>query len=195
MTIYAFPINENDNAFGPVTWDSVLSDEFINQIKQQAQIIQPHVGGIVRSDMSTEEVKSIRNVTCRTIDVTQFQYVFDQILTYVHDANKDFFKYDLVGFMESMQYLHYGEDIGGGHYNWHLDCGPGISTRKLTVIVQLSDPSEYEGCDTEIMFHNNVDKRKGAVTIFPSYLPHRVTPLIKGNRDALVAWVNGPVFR
>ena len=76
-----------------------------------------------------------------------------------------------------MQYLHYGDDINGGHYNWHIDCGPGISTRKLTVIVQLSHPEEYTGCEVQFMT-GSVSKKKGSVTIFPSWMYHRVTKLL-----------------
>lgn len=33
------------------------------------------------------------------------------------------------------------------------------------------------------------------LTAFPSYTMHRVTPVTRGVRKALVAWVNGPDFR
>lgn len=195
MSIYAFGIPPNDNAFSPITWENTINDDWIEKIKKQAAGLESYVGGIVR-DTSVEDVRSVRNVTCKTLSIEDdFTWLYDMLAQYVVSANNDYFKYNITGFMEKVQYLHYGEDIGGGHYDWHLDCGSAIATRKLTVIVQLSDPSEYEGCVTEIMFNNNVDQRKGAITVFPSWLPHRVTQLTKGNRDALVAWVNGPTFR
>ena len=33
------------------------------------------------------------------------------------------------------------------------------------------------------------------VTVFPSYVVHRVTPVTRGTRRSLVVWANGPGFR
>jgi hypothetical protein len=45
-------------------------------------------------------------------------------------------KMDLTHMRERIQYTEYYE--GGGHYDWHMDCGIGIQNqRKLTVTVQL----------------------------------------------------------
>jgi PKHD-type hydroxylase len=33
------------------------------------------------------------------------------------------------------------------------------------------------------------------ITLFPSWSLHRVTPVTKGTRYSLVAWVSGPRFR
>ena len=71
------------------------------------------------------------------------------------------------------------------------------STRKLSVSVQLSDPSEYEGGDLELMVNRNyikVPKEKGTIIFFPSYLTHRVTKVTSGKRNSLVAWFHGPSF-
>jgi PKHD-type hydroxylase len=70
--------------------------------------------------------------------------------------------------------------------------------RKLSVVLQLSDPSEYEGGDLEIMNCSEptqVKKEKGLVTAFPSFMLHRVTPVTKGIRRTLVVWLTGPRFR
>jgi PKHD-type hydroxylase len=64
-------------------------------------------------------------------------------------------------------------------------------------VLQLTDPSEYEGgnlqvCDGTI---HNVRKQRGLVAAFPSYTLHQVTPVTKGSRQSLVAWITGPSFR
>jgi PKHD-type hydroxylase len=33
------------------------------------------------------------------------------------------------------------------------------------------------------------------MTLFPSFVLHRVTPVTKGTRYSLVAWVSGPPFK
>jgi PKHD-type hydroxylase len=39
------------------------------------------------------------------------------------------------------------------------------------------------------------NKSRGTVTMFPSYLLHRVTPVTSGERYSLTIWAHGPAFR
>ena len=71
------------------------------------------------------------------------------------------------------------------------------SSRKISIVVQLSDPLEYEGGELQISdggTNRVCEKTKGTIIIFPSYLLHRVTPVTKGTRRSLVLWVTGPPF-
>jgi PKHD-type hydroxylase len=66
------------------------------------------------------------------------------------------------------------------------------------LVVQLSDPSEYEG--GELRLHTSqepviIRKEKGMVVCFPSYTLHEVTPVTRGERYTLVGWVHGPAFK
>jgi len=89
----------------------------------------------------------------------------------------------------------------GGKYDWHHDVDwnrdDGLD-RKLSLTVQLSDPSDYDGGSFEF---NEVEqlpensKELGTVVVFPSYLAHRVTPVTRGVRRSLVAWLEGPRWR
>jgi predicted 2-oxoglutarate/Fe(II)-dependent dioxygenase YbiX len=38
-------------------------------------------------------------------------------------------------------------------------------------------------------------RTRGALIVFPWFFLHRVTPIVSGNRKALVAWATGPDFR
>jgi len=38
-------------------------------------------------------------------------------------------------------------------------------------------------------------KKMGSVIAFPSYINHKVSPVTKGLRKSLVAWVSGPRWR
>lgn len=81
------------------------------------------------------------------------------------------------------------------HYRTHADAGSGMPTRKLTFIVQLSDPSDYAGCDLVLTGNRTVGSRAHwALIVFPSYQYHHVTPVISGRRYAIVGWVHGPTF-
>ena len=125
------------------------------------------------------------------------QFIFDKLSFCVNKENENNFGFDLYGFVEDFQYTIY--DSLGDHYNWHTDLSYGLTPyRKLTVSVQLSDPSEYEGGELQIKDSNEpitLNKKLGAVSIFPSYTLHRVTPITKGVRKSLVVWVTGKAFR
>lgn len=81
----------------------------------------------------------------------------------------------------------------GQHYGWHVDIGrDDLASRKLSVIVLLSESGAYEGGDLEWMPDLGACPRNiGTVVIFPSFMPHRVTAVTAGERFALVAWVHG----
>ncbi len=112
-------------------------------------------------------------------------------------ANDELWQFDLIGMLENIQYGIYRSD--GGHYNWHMDVGGGATQkRKISIVLQLSDPDEYEGGELEMFVSKDVQqipKKKGAVILFPSYCMHRVTPVTKGERRSIVLWVSGPALR
>jgi len=69
--------------------------------------------------------------------------------------------------------------------------------RKLSLVLQLSDPKDYEG--GELILHLSeeptvVPKKQGYVTIFPSFVLHEVTPVTSGTRHSLVSWISGKPF-
>ena len=105
-----------------------------------------------------------------------------------------------------MRYLAPDIDPKGkpGKYDWHMDVGPGPvpSMRKLSYSILLN-AGEYEG--GELAFHTgrtmeppSGQTEKGALgsmILFPSYLVHRVLPMTKGTRYAMVGWAHGNSFR
>lgn len=96
-----------------------------------------------------------------------------------------------------IQYTEY-HATNRGKYDWHHDIdwnGSSEYDRKISVTVQLSDPSEYEGGKFEFLETGQPKEEarmKGTVLMFPSYLQHRVTPVTEGVRKSLVAWFSGP---
>ena len=101
-----------------------------------------------------------------------------------------------------MQYTNYDSSIEG-HYGWHQDTDfleEGYDARKVSVVIQLSDPSEYEGGEFQFYIEEEIVsppqfKTKGTVIVFPSFLKHRVTKVTKGSRNSLVSWIMGPHFK
>ena len=153
----------------------------------------PQPAGIVRGyEMETTRRTTISWIRPTNADAHSY---FNAIANDVIKTNSEQWQFDLWGFIDSLQYTVYHE---GDEFSWHIDCGPKLPPRKLSVSVQLSDPADYEGGDLQLRVSDSVDtapREKGTVCIFPSFVSHRVTPVTKGVRKALVAWVAGPAFR
>ena len=77
-------------------------------------------------------------------EIDNYQWVYDKIISFTELANNEMWNLQLVGVTEKAQYSIYGE---GGHYTWHIDIGPNYIKRKISLVVQLSDPDVYEGGD------------------------------------------------
>ena len=132
-------------------------------------------------------------------DIPDTGWVMDQMVGIVAGANRDGFGFDLDDFAESAQVARYGADRQG-HFDWHADIGAGplAARRKLTVVVQLSDPAAYQGGLLELRPDSNVTQAaqaQGTATVFPSFVLHRVTPVTIGTRWSLTLWAHGPAFR
>lgn len=131
---------------------------------------------------------------------------------YAQRANQEIWNYD-ISLSQGVQFACYRN---GGTYDWHKDefdqpfgdeapeLWQGMS-RKLSVVVNLSDPDDYEGGqllfkDTygfemkDEQFNQKISKR-GSVVVFPSYIPHTVTPIESGERYSMATWVLGTPFR
>lgn len=85
----------------------------------------------------------------------------------------------------------------GQQYGFHVDESPWPpSSCKLTCLLNLST-SPYSGGEFMIR-HGSEEKvvrefnTPGVMVVFPSYIPHRVTPIIQGTRISLAALLEGP---
>ena len=125
------------------------------------------------------------------------KWLYEKLVKLIIEANDKLWHFDLSTISEQIQYTEY--PAGGGHYDWHADCGANhASIRKISITVQLTSSDEYTGGDLQIFNNNQVkiaSRDKGNVVIFPSYLMHRVSPVEAGLRKSLVLWVGGAPFR
>lgn len=124
------------------------------------------------------------------------EWIFNRLSQAVSQINSQYYQFDLRHFAEALQFTNYvAEDAG--KYSWHQDFGSTVS-RKLSVVVQLTDPSQYEGGNLQLLTSSepiNIEKRRGMVVFFPSWTLHQVTPVTAGTRQSLVSWVTGPRFK
>ena len=117
---------------------------------------------------------------------------------YFQYLNNQFYRYDLKNLFEFQLIKYYV----GGNYNWHCDYGiapkRGMS-RKLSMSIQLTPPEEYHGGELQVVDYGNhtimIPGDFGTVIVFDSKLPHKVWPVVWGQRISLVGWANGPRLR
>ena len=129
-------------------------------------------------------------------DNPETEWIYRRISNYAKIANEAMWNFDIWGYQDLLQYTKYYGN--GGHYDWHADLGPGISNRKLSCVLQLSTPEEYEGGELQMNPGGDimsVPKGLGTICFFPSFLLHRVTPLTSGTRKSLVTWLCGANLR
>ena len=122
----------------------------------------------------------------------------DRIWQSVVSTNEveDGWNLDVRGYGESAQYTIYDASEENSFYGWHQDIGPNYQHRKISVTVQLSDESEYEGGDVNLENVGTIPfKGKGDMIIFPSVFGHEVLPVTSGIRKSLVIWLTGPKLR
>lgn len=141
-------------------------------------------------------VNPLRNSTVRWVqDVPGIK---DILWPYVWESNRQAYNFDISNIFE-VQFTEYSAEEEQ-HYDWHHDVNFSADSgydRKLSVVIQLTDPSEYEGGDFEFketQAPENI-RKQGSVLTFPSYLTHRVIPVVAGTRHSLVTWVEGPRWR
>lgn len=140
---------------------------------------------------------------------------------YIQRANRENFLYDLRCIdNESMQFTRYEE---GQFYSWHNDAGlatqykpvsvgnraEGLAQdylneniemiRKLSFVLQLSDPETYEGGNLQLLDEGGktyfAPRKQGTIILFDSRTQHRVLKVTKGIRKSLVGWTVGPRWK
>ena len=140
---------------------------------------------------------------------------------YIERANRENFLYDLRCIdNESMQYTKYDE---GQFYGWHNDADLPTQykpvavgnqpenlvqdllntktemVRKLSFVLQLSNPDDYEGGNLQLLDEAGkcyfAPRERGTVILFDSRTQHRVLKVTKGTRKSVVGWTVGPRWR
>lgn len=172
-------------------------------------------GGSIEARTNDSHDENVKK-TARNTDVSWLNTpeIYEMVHPFIHEANIQAgwnFDWD---FSETMQYTKYGKKQ---FYDWHCDSMTepyskdmadknfAGKIRKLSVTINLSDPDDYTGGDlkfnigathTHPEIHTCKEIRpRGSLVVFPSHVPHTVTPITSGIRRSLVIWSLGPPFR
>jgi len=197
MSHYIFkPMPSNGYGDHPfTTWNDSVSSEEVERIIKMAED-QDKRSAIIGDHKLDNDYRSSKVAWFRYGPETE--WMFDRIAHIIGSINSQFYGFDLHGLCEDLQFTEYYASEKG-HYDWHQDCGPNTSSpRKMSIVIQLSDPADYDGGDLQLLSSReptSVDKKLGLAAVFPSFMLHRVTPVTRGTRRSLVAWIAGPKFR
>lgn len=172
---------------------SLLSESLCDKIIETGLSYPAHDGEVF------SESEKQRSSVIRWIK--DWEPISSKLLPYINMINAKKFNVDIQQAMSELQFTEYSESYGG-HYKRHHDIdylSDQHCDRKLSVSVQLSDPDDYSGGDIEFFevqgLDTKVQRQRGTMIVFPSYIQHAVTPVTKGKRYSLVSWIYGPRWK
>jgi PKHD-type hydroxylase len=132
---------------------------------------------------------------------SSFDFLFDKMWKMALQANNDWFNFHItkISYIQLAEYASSYE----GEYKRHNDVfwmnNDPQYHRKLTAVVQLTDPLTYEGGNLQLFSSFEPDKSdmraQGTTVFFPSFLDHQAHPVTKGTRYSLACWFDGPKWR
>jgi len=137
----------------------------------------------------------------KTAWINDNNWIVNFCMSYVLKANRENWNYNISGIDGGeMQYTTYET---GQYYNWHQDAGLEAlndeECRKLSVVLQLSNPEDYTGGEFQILNESGnmymAPKKRGTLIVFDSRSRHRVRKIHSGVRKSLVGWVVGPRWK
>lgn len=184
--------------------DDVLTDEEIRFLISSVEINEGRYGqGKVGGGGQARGYEpSIRRSLVSWLDPNDksIEFFHKKIISTFTEINQQHFRYALTG-LEQTQFTKYVEE-DASYYNWHKDEeSTGFKanyTRKLSGVLFLSDPKDYEGGELQICNGPEniitIEPKKGRMVFFPSYTIHKVNPVTKGVRYTAVNWARGPAF-
>lgn len=177
-------------------WEDFLTEDELNYLanhdlwnnQKRAEIGESTIDETYRRTNVSWLPQSIENIP-----------LYEKIADVFAEVNKRFFHCNLDGFLEPMQLTKYNEDTQD-YYDWHTDMSPDdkYMPRKLSMVLMLSDPKDFEGGELQIKTkrdNDTLDMKKGRAWFFPSYVLHRVTPVTKGIRKTAVLWASGEQWK
>lgn len=131
----------------------------------------------------------------------EFKDLFSTMWDLAVWANNDWFNFNISKF-DYIQYADYSADEKS-EYKKHCDVfwmnNDPLFHRKLSMVVQLTDPNTYTGGDlfVDAQQPGPADRFRdqGTVILFPAFTYHWVTPMITGKRNSLAIWIDGPKWK
>jgi predicted 2-oxoglutarate/Fe(II)-dependent dioxygenase YbiX len=124
-------------------------------------------------------------------------FPFLNIRDITKSANTEIYDFNLMGIIDQdfPQVFAYSKN---DYYKMHIELNPMAPSRKITFIINLSDPATYQGGDVRFL---NIDTSnsgvsdQGSCLIFPSFVPYEISPVTEGVKNVIVGHIHGALFK
>ena len=160
----------------------MLSSEEIQKLIRDAEQL-PEQKAVTMGDESEYRISNIRWIP--QFNETQWKWIYHRMWKWAKIANDENWNFDIMGWKDCPQYTHYG--FPDGKYDYHMDiAGKGINHRKISITILLEEPEA--GGEFELLYGRDPYKirlSKGDAVIFPSFVLHRVTRILSGERKEI----------
>ena len=168
-----------------------------NQMISDFQNLGQHQKSGVGTGVIDPRIRQVHQWNYETPEYFEF---FQNLIQTVNDAT---WQYNITQIEIPTLCIYYGDRAG--KYSWHRDGfkAPGFNHgRKISATILLNDATEFEGGALEIFRKIEVDgkpvidtpvlQKAGDAVFFTAHDDHRVLPVTKGTRAAMVLWMWGP---
>lgn len=185
---------EKDRVERYVFVEGVFSREECQEIVRigNTKVLEP----ALTTELGAENKASdYRQSSITFFDTIDCPWMVNRLVELTNDVNEGYFKFDVWGYAERFQFAEY---TTGQYYKTHIDKMYGGAIRKLSMVLQLTDPTEYDGGDVQLLETEDpvtLNRSQGTVLFFPAYTPHRVTNITRGKRNSVVGWTTGKPFK
>jgi len=201
--IYNNPTQRAAYTYPWAYWDDCFTEEDLNNVIKYCESFDLKMG--TTGDLTEENKEKIEKIRKSQVNFHERTpdnaWIFNKINFILQNINEMYYGFDLNGY-SFFQYTTYNV---GDNYTWHMDTfmGDEVSAdlggiRKLSLTLLLND--DFEG--GEFLINNGrennpikVISKKGRAILFPSFMIHKVEPILKGTRKSLVVWCLGPKFQ
>ena len=179
------------------TTSPVFSPEQCQKIIDMGESLKKEQAQVGSSMPQGKQDTEKRITSISWIPFDKLPEMYNDLDNLIQRTNVNHFGFDGVRITEQAQYTHYPV---GGFYDWHTDndivgmAEPPV--RKISMTLLLSPENEFEDGELELVSTGKkVKLKQGQAVLFASFIPHRVTPVTRGERKSLVMWFGGPSFR
>ena len=152
-----------------------------------------------KTDKYIDSAGSGKRVHTILAETTSVESRLDRFFNLVYQTNEIYFGFDLYNHRPWVVHLNeYNQTYP--EYPYHKDATVygSCSDIKLTAIINLS-PNAYTGGEFQLFTGEHVNisafSKQGSVIIFPSFIYHRVLPILSGDRITLSTWLSGNNFK
>jgi len=179
-------------------WNDVFK---LNEIKTLVKNINLNYDKIEPKNLGATNIhgEPIKNLNCTQISYCKISNKLDSVLDRAYSVNTYQFGYNLYpkNKFDSLNFNIYKAEKKSD-YGWHCDQSKNdCYDVKLTVLINLSTRS-YTGGTFSMFMGNEFNlpefDKPGTMIMFKSFIHHKISPVIKGERNSLAIFLKGPRF-